>query len=129
MVQQSLTFASGLQSSSSVDGIPKEAVARHLDTHHTRTAGACIINSEVCEDRAVTPAGPPAGGAESATKEVVARHPNICGCRCDCPANYPLHRSTTGTAGTAWTTAACEEVEVREGAAAEAADAARIRTV
>jgi hypothetical protein len=65
MVQQSLTFASGLQSSSSVDGIPKEAVARHLDTHHTRTAGACSINSEVQEDRAVTLAGPlDVGGAD-----------------------------------------------------------------
>jgi hypothetical protein len=58
MFQQSLTFASGLQSSSSVDGIPKEAVAGHLDTHHTRTAGACSINREVRKDRAVTPAGP-----------------------------------------------------------------------
>jgi hypothetical protein len=58
MFQQSLTFASGLQSSSSVDGVPKEAVARHLDAHHTRTAGACSFNSEVREDRAVTPAGP-----------------------------------------------------------------------
>ncbi len=74
MVQKSLTFASGLQSSSSVDGVPKEAVARHLDTHHTRTAGACSINSEVDNtDRLMNPAGPLAGGAEVPSKMYVAR--------------------------------------------------------
>jgi hypothetical protein len=78
MVQQLLTFASGLQSRSSVDGVPKEAVARHLDTHYTRTAGACSINSEVDnKDRLMNPAGPLAGSAESAIKEAVARHLEI----------------------------------------------------
>ncbi len=43
---------------SHLSGVLKEAVAMHPDAHHTCTAGACSINSEVREDRAVTPAGP-----------------------------------------------------------------------
>ncbi len=78
MVQKWLTFASGLQSSSSVDGVPKEAVAGHLDTHHTRTAGACSINSEVDnKDRLMNPAGPLAGSAEVPSKMYVPSNAHI----------------------------------------------------